>query len=534
MNARTSTPLRDMALGATVFIWLALLAWARPLLLPDEGRYVGVAWEMVRSHDWLTPTLNGLPYFHKPPLFYWLTASSLSLFGLHELPARLASLLGAWWGAMALFVFVRKWLGQGLARTMLMVLLCQPLFYLGAQFANLDMLVAGLITATVCLLADAALSIEHRAPHVASLAGAYACAALGLLAKGLIGFVLPALVVGLWLLLRWQWRTLLALLWWPGAAIIAMLAAPWFLAMQQRFPAFLDYFFVVQHFKRFSGSGFNNAQPPWFYPAVLALLTAPWLLWLRPLLKARHAADIGSDAQALRSLWVVWAAVIVGFFSIPHSKLLGYVLPAVPPMAALIAEGITAYRMREGPHHVPWRLACSTAMSLLMTLAAIAWLSIHPTRSTKAIAQDLLQARAPGQQVVMLENYYFDVPFYAALKSPVTIIDDWAGEGAQRDNWRKELVDAGSFAPGSARAVLQPAAAGLPAYLCQQHDAVWIIGTVPAAFRLGLPASSRVVAQRGSIALWHWQPAWPGPGNTNGTSGTSAAQARCAGTPTDG
>ena len=57
--------------------WLAVLAGIRPLMLPDEGRYVGVAWEMLSSGDWLTPTLDGLPFFHKPPLFYWLTALAL-------------------------------------------------------------------------------------------------------------------------------------------------------------------------------------------------------------------------------------------------------------------------------------------------------------------------------------------------------------------------------------------------------------------------------------------------------------------------
>jgi 4-amino-4-deoxy-L-arabinose transferase-like glycosyltransferase len=70
-------------------------AWIRPLALPDEGRYVGVAWEMVRSGDWLTPTLNGLPYFHKPPLFYWLTAVSIKAFGTVDLAMRLASMLAA-------------------------------------------------------------------------------------------------------------------------------------------------------------------------------------------------------------------------------------------------------------------------------------------------------------------------------------------------------------------------------------------------------------------------------------------------------
>lgn len=521
MNARRATLPRDVARGLAVFLWLAMLAWARPLMLPDEGRYVGVAWEMLRSHDWLTPTLNGLPYFHKPPLFYWITASSLSLFGLHELPARLASLMGAWLGAMALFLLVRKWSGERIANTSLLVLLCQPLFYVGAQFANLDMLVAGLITATVCLLADAALSIEHREPGSKALAGAYACAALGVLAKGLIGFVLPALVIGLWLVLRRQWRTLWALLWWPGAVIFALLAAPWFLAMHQRFPAFLDYFFVVQHFQRFAGSGFNNAQPLWFYPAALALLMAPWLPWLRPLL-ARAARGQAAPAP-LRELWLAWIVVVVVFFSIPRSKLIGYVLPAVPPLAALMAEGIAAWKARAGPRHAPWRMACSMTISLLTTFAVVTWLAMHPTRSTKPLAQDLRHAMAQGEHVVMLEDYYFDVPFYAGLKTPVAIVDEWDGAGARRDNWRKELADAGRFAPGVAHAVLQPAP-GLVGYLCQQRHPVWIMGSTSSASRSGLPASSSVVAQQGETTLWRWQPPEPG----------ARGQQDCAGRPTDG
>src|SRR6476659_9026789 len=78
-----------------VLLWLIATAWARPLMLPDEGRYVGVAWEMLRSGDWLTPTLNSLPYFHKPPLFYWITAAMLWLVGNQEWAGRVAPWLGA-------------------------------------------------------------------------------------------------------------------------------------------------------------------------------------------------------------------------------------------------------------------------------------------------------------------------------------------------------------------------------------------------------------------------------------------------------
>ena len=71
-----------------VFAWLAFSIGLRPLSLPEEGRYVGVAYEMLRSGDWLVPTENGLPFFHKPPLFYWITAASMRVLGASVWAAR--------------------------------------------------------------------------------------------------------------------------------------------------------------------------------------------------------------------------------------------------------------------------------------------------------------------------------------------------------------------------------------------------------------------------------------------------------------
>ncbi|HQX92926.1 MAG TPA: glycosyltransferase family 39 protein, partial [Thermomonas sp.] len=218
-----------------VLLWLAATAWMRPLMHPDEGRYATVAWEMLRSGDWLTPTLNGMPFFHKPPLFYWITAAALWLLGPIEIAARTASLLGASLGALGLYLFTRRWCGLLLARRSLLVLLVLPMYFAAAQFANLDMLVAGCIMATILALAHVALCFEQGLGYRRMLWLAYALAGLGLLAKGLIGFVIPAMVIGLWLLLRWRWRTLWALVSVPGFMLLLAITAPWFIAMQQRF-----------------------------------------------------------------------------------------------------------------------------------------------------------------------------------------------------------------------------------------------------------------------------------------------------------
>ena len=117
------------AVALLTALWLGWTTGWRHLAVPDEGRYAGVAWEMIRSGDWLTPTLDGLPFFHKPPLFYWITAVSLELFGLHPWAGRLASVTGAWLGAMALYLLLHRWSSPRHARLSLLALLTMPYWF---------------------------------------------------------------------------------------------------------------------------------------------------------------------------------------------------------------------------------------------------------------------------------------------------------------------------------------------------------------------------------------------------------------------
>ena len=528
MTARRAPACSAWAVAAALLAWFAATAWARPLMLPDEGRYVGVAWEMLRSGDWLTPTLNGLPYFHKPPLFYWITAASLGVFGHHEWAARTAPIVGATLAALSTFLFVRRWGDPRTARLTLVVLAVQPLFFIGGQFANLDMLVAGCITATITLLAHAVLStprpvasrqaprgshgnagatrrflasIDAQTPARRVLWAAYAMAAVGVLAKGLIGVVIPALVIAVWLLATRRWRTLLALLSPVGVLIFVLVAAPWFVAMQARFPGFLHYFFVVQHFQRFAAGGFNNAQPFWFYFALLTVFFLPWLAWLVAGLRR------APPAAALRLLMMVWVAVVLVFFSLPQSKLVGYVLPAVPPLAVLVAGG--------------WAVAAGIMLAL--GLGSIVGLTLKAPKSSREIASVLAAHRQRGEPVVMIEQYAFDLPFYARLEAPVTVLDDWHGvDLRQRDNWRQELADAGGFAPARARAAMQDEAA-VVRQLCA-HTTSWAIGNDKAAARYPVLAAATRVQTIGADTLWR----------VDGSRMANVSARPCSGTPSAG
>ncbi len=461
-----------LAIGA----WLAFLAWVRPLTLPDEGRYAGVAWDMLRSGSHAVPLLDGMPYFHKPPLYYWLTELSFSVFGVHPWAARVPSWLAAWGAAAALYCFVRRYRDASAAALTVLVLATIPFFYGGAQFANLDMLVAGMITLCVLAAADAVLRVERGDAYRWMSVAAGALAAGAVLAKGLIGLVLPGAILLIWIVWERRWRGLAALLWPPALLVFIAVAAPWFVLMQLRYPGFYDYFFVYQHFQRFAASGFNNAQPFWFYLPVIVGLSLPWSLWGGGIL--RKTFWDASPERSLRRLAVVWFAVVIVFFSLPTSKLVGYVLPALAPLAFLLAEVILGARRADGEPAVRLlRLSAAVAAGICVIAVGIA--ANNARGSAGPLAKVVREQARPDDTFVSLHTYPFDLALYARATRPAWVVDDWLNpEVPVRDNWRKELYDAAQFDPATGKQVLV-SPAEFNARLCKAPEGAryWVWGT---------------------------------------------------------
>jgi len=500
MNRAQRPPVfeRPWLVAALVFAWLALIAWYRPLTSPDEGRYATVAYEMIRSGDWLVPRLNGLPFFHKPPLFYWIGAAAMSVLGATEWAARLPSLLGATLAAVSLLFFLRRWTDAKTAMLSAAVLASMPFFYIGAQFANLDMLVAGLISATVLLAAHAALS-RREAPDSGwrrALAGAFVCAGLGVLAKGLIGLVLPGMVFVLWCVATRRLRDAWLMAWPPGLCLLVAVAGPWLVAMQLRYPEFFDYFIVTQHFRRFAASGFNNEHPFWFYLPVIAALSLPWVGWL---LRKPRAARKDPHTSDVNWLMGIWGLGIVVFFSIPRSKLIGYVLPALPPLAYLIATRVRAAVDDTGrmAPAVRWSGALAGAVCVAGVIAG----QVYAKPPSAGLDLPPGQAVAPTDQVVMLDAYYYEVPFYWKLQQQVTVWSNWTPEVVNaQDSWRKELHDAGHFEPALAtRLLVGPGASrGMPC----MTGTTWLIGPPNLPSLLPWLAQAELVTDNSEMAVW--------------------------------
>ena len=337
---------REYSRSLLAGLWLSLaLLWFLPLNYPhlfdpDEGRYAEIPREMVASGDWVTPRLDAIKYFEKPPLGYWATAAAFEIFGQHAWTVRLWPALSGMFGLMLTWALGRRLYDQRAALLAVMVQASALLYVALARIATLDMgLSFGLqlaMTALVLLVLQPRPG-EAQSRRLPLLLGVGV--ALAVMSKGLVGILIPGAVAVLFMLIHRDWRLpLRAQLWWTFAALL-LLAAPWFVLVSARNPEFAHFFFIFQHFQRYlSRAEFDRYQPVWFFLPVLALGFLPWTTLLPPALRAGwRAARSGERAS---SLLLIWAGFVLVFFSLSQSKLAPYIVPMLPPLSLLTGRAI--------------------------------------------------------------------------------------------------------------------------------------------------------------------------------------------------
>jgi 4-amino-4-deoxy-L-arabinose transferase-like glycosyltransferase len=315
-----------------VTLWFATLS-LRPLFNPDEGRYAEIPREMLAGGDWAIPHLNGLLDLEKPPLQYWATAISLAIFGQNELGARCYTALCALGAVLAAALAARRLWGTRAAIKTTALLASMLLFLIMGQLLTLDMSLTFYMTAALGAFL-AAQSADSRRERLCMLT-AWAATALGVLTKGPVAAAIPAAVLVLYSL--WSrdfspWRRLHAI---AGIALFAAITLPWYLVAAHRVPGFLEFFFIHEHLTRYLTTSAHREEVWWFFVPVLLLGSMPWTLpVLRALASGWRRRAQGFDALLFLRLWVLFVLV---FFSLSDSKLIPYVLPALPALALLVA-----------------------------------------------------------------------------------------------------------------------------------------------------------------------------------------------------
>lgn len=332
---------------AIVLAYLGFLAHF-PLSEPDEARYAEIAREMLRLHDWITPHLNYVKYFEKPPLVYWLTAINFKLFGISELVARLWPALLGLLGIWMTYVVGRSMYGRWTGAVAAALLAATPFYFGLSQFLVLDMPLSTLLTVGMAAFWVAYRDAGQRRPFVGLL---YVAVALAVLIKGPVAVVLTG---GIVLLFLWLERDLAALRWAlspPAIGLFLIIALPWFIIVTHRNPEFLDFFIIKQHVDRFLLPD-EHREPFWFFIPIVLGGMLPWtaFILLAPRLAARFVKQVARRRVSVATVYcLVWSGIIFVFFSASGSKLATYVLPMFPPFAILAARffhRLIAHRMK--------------------------------------------------------------------------------------------------------------------------------------------------------------------------------------------
>jgi len=478
-------------IGIFYFIWLGNHA----LFVPDEGRYSEVAREMIAGNDFVTPRINGVAFLDKPVLYYWLQASGIYFFGLNEWALRFWPAIFGIFGCLITYLTGRQLFNRRTGILAAILLATSPIYYGAAHYANLDLEVAVLISAT---LMSILLGLHVASNKIRSILfySAWVFCSLAFLTKGLIGLVFPIAITGCWIVLTWRWNTLKKIHLIFGPIVFLLIVFPWYYLVQKANPEFLHFFFVTQQFSRFlSHADFNNRVPTWFYLPIIFLGFLPWTIFsLQAFGQQIKNVVLNFKQQTSMLFLLIWFFVVLLFFSIPKSKTIGYIIPTLPPLALITAKylndiwqknsrvvlasfvllagicwiGLPILTNIEWHNRLPiapWLLAvtglfliasliflwclirkkpvlqpiyilmiASVIFSLLFSASAQ---QINPN-STKQIALELKQTLKPTDEIVVYYSFYQDLLLY--LERGVTVVADWnSPDIAERDNWVREL-----------------------------------------------------------------------------------------------
>ena len=410
-----------LLIAALLLVRLTAMAWV-PLMDATESRYAEIGRKMAELSDWVTPWFDeGVPFWGKPPLSFWLTAASFKVLGVTEFAARLPHLL------CALLTAALAWqLGRGRSQrqglSALALLAGSLVFFVGGAGVMTD---PALVLGTTLAMHGFWLALHHPTETGRRLQGwlLFVGLATGLLAKGPIAAVFVAVPLLLWTLLCRRtgavWR---GIPWLGGTALTALLVAPWYLLAEQRTPGFLRYFLLGEHWQRFVTPGWagdlyghaHRVAPGsiWLYALGATL---PWLLLLPVALKGRPPQHAISDAEdtAWQRYLLVWALWPLIFFTAARNIIWPYVLPSLPALALLAAAWLNR---RATPSRTDAWIAAGLAFTLFASTTLLA-AGLRSGKFDRATARPVVRAyeslRAPGEPLAFMGNRPYSAMFYA-------------------------------------------------------------------------------------------------------------------------
>ncbi|MFC1792505.1 phospholipid carrier-dependent glycosyltransferase [Planctomycetota bacterium] len=322
-----------------IFLYIVPLG-VRPMVIPDEFRYAEIPREMLETGDWVVPHLDGLRYFEKPVLGYWLNAIGIAMFGENAFAIRFFSAVAAGISAVILFFLARKYAGgyrTGIFVTTIF-LTCSEVFSIGT-ISVLDSMFSMFLTAAMALFFYAHMEDGPRKRVCLLVLSGISCG-LAFLTKGFLAFAIPAVTVIPFLI--WQRRTkeIFRILWIPFVTAI-LVALPWCLMIYAREKDFWHYFFWSEHVHRLvSGEGGQHPQPFWFFIPCILVGAFPWIALLPAAISGLKGTRFKDPLFRYAICWLLLPFLLL---SASSGKLITYILPCFPPLAIIMSMALLQY-----------------------------------------------------------------------------------------------------------------------------------------------------------------------------------------------
>ncbi len=390
----------DLVLVALVsLVWFCVLLGMRPLSNPDEGRYTEIPREMAVTGDFVTPRLDGVKYFEKPPLVYWLSALTIREFGVSEFTARVWNGILAALGALMTYATARALYGRAAGLWSAFVLSTLLLYYALSQIILLDMAVA--VTMSGALFAFLLAEREPRGrKRFALFMAFYVMVSLATLSKGLIGIALPGAVMFLWILLLNRWKSLRPFYPILGTVVVLAIAAPWHVLAARANPDFLNFYFYHEHWLRFTTRIHGRFEPWWFFLPIFVAGLFPWVFFSAKTLRFSMPGGWKTRKKHPEAwFFVIWIAFVILFFSKSQSKLIPYILPVFPACAVLYGRYFA--ELWSGREMARPRLATGGFAVLCLLLAIAAFVVPAPKNQPEmAAALPVLRVTLGGALVL--------------------------------------------------------------------------------------------------------------------------------------
>ncbi len=314
--------------------------------------FAAAARAMSESGDWLTPKVNGIFRFDKPPLIYWLMGFFYSLpkneiwdsFGTlsARLPSALASLFLMLMIGDTLFCWPQKSDRQFLTPIVASLgFALSPFIIIWSRTAVSDALLTGTLGISL-LLFWRRMAIENNDKCIS----AWVFLGFAILVKGPVAFVLALLTITSFLFCQKNWKMLLSKIN-PkkGFLITTLISVPWYLLeLLKEGKPFWDNFFGYHNFQRYTSVVNNHAEPFWFFLYIMILASLPFTPFLyhgifitfKDFFKS--SKESSNITETLYTYSLCWLTSVLIFFTLSATKLPSYWLPAIPAGAILISN----------------------------------------------------------------------------------------------------------------------------------------------------------------------------------------------------